>query len=381
MNVADEQFMKEALRLAGKGLGRTSPNPAVGAVIVREGKVIAGGYHRKAGSPHAEVEALARLKEGAGPEDTLYVTLEPCNHHGRTPPCTRAILDRGIRRLVVGMGDPNPGVTGGGCDFLASKGVAVKTGILEAECRRLNEAYIKFVTTGRPFVIAKTALTLDGWTATATGHSKWVTGDASRRFVHKLRDRVDGIMVGVETVLADDPLLTTRLKGRKGKNPVRIILDTRLRTPPQARVLDHADSSMTWIVVGDDVAAEKRERYGGKRVSFVPCPRREGKIDLGGLMDILGKKHITSVLLEGGATVMGAMIRGRLIDKFYIFKAPKLLGGEDGIPMARGRGAGTMDGSIGLSGLEVRKFGEDVLFAGYPYYGTRDTVHGARKKQ
>jgi diaminohydroxyphosphoribosylaminopyrimidine deaminase / 5-amino-6-(5-phosphoribosylamino)uracil reductase len=371
---ADEKFMKEALRLARRGLGRTSPNPAVGAVIVRGDRVIAGGYHRRAGSPHAEVNALAHLKERARPSDTLYVTLEPCNHHGRTPPCTTAILEKGIKRVVVGMGDPNPNVSGGGCEFLASKGVKVRTGILEGECRRLNEAYIKFVTSGRPFLIAKTALTLDGWTATSTGHSKWITGDASRRFVHRLRDGVDAVMVGIETVLADDPLLNTRLKGGKGRNPIRIILDTHLRIPHRARVLSHRDASLTWIVVGDDVPPEKREGYETDRVMFLPCPKKKGRIDLGVLMDRLGREFVTSVLLEGGSTLMGAMIRERLVDKFYIFKAPRLLGGEDGIPMARGSGVRRMDESIGLIGLKIRRFGEDVLFVGYPCY----TAHGAR---
>lgn len=372
----DEKFMKEALRLARRGLGRTSPNPAVGAVIVRRGRVIASGYHHRAGAPHAEVNALAHMKNSVGPGDTLYVTLEPCTHQGRTPPCTTAILDQGIKRVVVGMQDPNPKVSGGGCKLLAEKGVEVRTGILEAQCRRLNEAYIKFVTTGRPFVIAKAALTLDGWTATSTGHSKWITGDASRRFVHTLRDRVDAVMVGIETVLADDPLLNTRLTGGKGKNPVRIILDTHLRTPHRARVLGHRDSSMTWIAVGEDVSSTKLQSYGTDKVSFLSCPKKEGKIDLGALMDTLGEKSITSLLVEGGSTVMGAMMRERLIDKFYIFKAPRLLGGGDGIPLARGSGVTSMDQSIGLRDLEIRRFGEDVLFAGYPRYGARCKVQG-----
>jgi diaminohydroxyphosphoribosylaminopyrimidine deaminase / 5-amino-6-(5-phosphoribosylamino)uracil reductase len=369
---ADDRFMKEALRLARRGLGRTSPNPAVGAVIVRKGRVIAGGYHRKAGEPHAEVDALNQLKGGARPGDTLYVTLEPCNHQGRTPPCTAAILERGIKRVVVGMQDLNPHVTGGGCAFLASRGVEIKEGVLEAECRRLNETYVKFATTGRPFVIAKSALTLDGWTATSTGHSRWVTGEGSRLFVHKLRNRVDAVMVGIETVLADDPLLNTRLKGGKGKNPIRIILDTRLRMPHKARVLNHHDSSMTWIAVGEDVSPRKLEAYTGEGVLCLPCPTKDGRIDLGALMDRLGKKSITSVLVEGGSTVMGSMIRERLVDKVYIFKAPRLLGGDDGVPMARGPGVRRMDESIGLRDLEIRRFGEDVLFVGYPCY----TVHG-----
>jgi len=365
---ADEKYMKEALRLARRGLGRTSPNPAVGAVIVREGKVIAGGYHKRAGDAHAEINALAGLKGKAQPRDILYVTLEPCNHHGRTPPCTAAILDSGIKAVVVGMGDPNPNVTGGGCRHLAANGVEVKTGILEEACRLLNEAYIKFVTRGTPFVIAKAALTLDGWTATSTGHSMWVTNEASRQFVHRLRDRVDAVMVGVETVLADDPALNTRLRRGRGKNPVRIILDTNLRTPPNARVLAHADASMTWIVIGDDVPQERVESRKEEGVSFLSCPKKNGRIDLPALMNRLGEKSVTSILFEGGATAMGAMLRERLIDKFFIFKAPKLLGGGDGIPMAAGPGARRMNESVLMRRLKIRRFGNDVLFEGYPEY-------------
>lgn len=360
--------MKEALRLARRGLGRTSPNPAVGAVIVREGKVIAAGYHKKAGEAHAEINALARLEGRARPGDTLYVTLEPCNHHGRTPPCTAAILASGIKRLVVGMKDPNPHVAGGGCEVLAAKGVEVKAGVLEEACRRLNEAYIKFVRAGRPFVLAKAAMTLDGWTATSAGHSKWITSEASRLFVHRLRDRADAIMVGVGTVLADDPALNTRLKRGGGKNPIRIILDTRLRTPPQAKVLTHTDASMTWIAVGDDIPVGRLESRKAERISFLPCPKKDGRIDLPALMDRLGERSITSLLLEGGSTVMGAMLRERLIDKFYLFKAPKLLGGGDGIPLATGPGVKTMNESIGIRDLKIRRFGEDVLFEGYPEY-------------
>lgn len=360
--------MREAVRFARRGLGRTSPNPAVGAVIVRDGRVVAGGYHKRAGEPHAEINALAALKGGVQARDTLYVTLEPCNHHGRTPPCTEAILESGIKRVVAGMSDPNPGVAGGGCRYLASKGVAVKTGVLEEACRRLNEAYIKFVTTGRPFVIAKAALTLDGWTATSEGHSKWITNEASRQFVHRLRDRVDAVMVGVGTVLADDPALTTRLKGRKGRHPIRIILDTNLRTPPQAMVLARNEGSRTLIAVGEDVPARSLESLAAESVSFLRCPKKEGKIDLQPLMDRLGKRAIVSVLLESGPTVMGAMMRERLIDKVFIFKAPKLLGGGDGMPMASGAGAKRMDESIGIRGLRIRRFGEDVLFEGYPEY-------------
>lgn len=363
-----EKFMKAALGFARKGLGKTSPNPAVGAVIARRGQVVAAGFHRKAGGAHAEVEALNQLRGKARRGDTLYVTLEPCNHFGRTPPCTQAILEKGIRKVVVGMRDPNPHVTGGGCDYLSGQGVEVVTGVLEEECRRLNEWFVTYVTKGRPFVIAKTALTLDGWTATSTGHSRWVTNERSREWVHRLRHQVDGILVGVGTVMADDPLLNTRLKKGRGKDPVRIIVDTHLRIPVNARVLAHPHGSETLIAVSEDVPSRRIERLKTKGISFLVCPKKEGRIDLIALMDMLGKRSITSVLLEGGATLMGAMIREKLVDKFCIFKAPKILGGSDGRPMALGQGPSKMDQSIPLKDIRIKRFGDDLLITGYPEY-------------
>lgn len=363
-----EKFMKAALGFARKGLGKTSPNPAVGAVIARRGQVVAAGFHRKAGGAHAEVEALNQLRGKARRGDTLYVTLEPCNHYGRTPPCTQAILEKGIRKVVVGMRDPNPHVTGGGCDYLSGQGVEVVTGVLEEECRRLNEWFVTYVTKGRPFVIAKTALTLDGWTATSTGHSRWVTNEQSREWVHRLRHQVDGILVGVGTVMADDPLLNTRLKKGRGKDPVRIIVDTHLRIPVNARVLAHPHGSETLIAVSEDVPSRRIERLKTKGISFLVCPKKEGRIDLIALMDMLGKRSITSVLLEGGATLMGAMIREKLVDKFCIFKAPKILGGSDGRPMALGQGPSKMDQSIVLKDIRIKRFGDDLLIVGYPEY-------------
>ena len=363
-----EKFMQAALGFARKGLGKTSPNPAVGAVIARRGQVVAAGFHRKAGEVHAEVEALNQLRGKARRGDTLYVTLEPCNHFGRTPPCTQAILKKGIRKVVVGMRDPNPHVTGGGCDYLSGQGVEVVTGVLEEECRRLNEWFVTYVTKGRPFVIAKTALTLDGWTATSTGHSRWVTNERSREWVHRLRHQVDGILVGVGTVMADDPLLNTRLKKGRGKDPVRIIVDTHLRIPVNARVLAHPHGSETLIAVSEDVPPRRIERLKTKGISFLVCPKKEGRIDLIALMDMLGNRSITSVLLEGGATLMGAMIREKLVDKFCIFKAPKIFGGSDGRPMALGQGPSKMDQSIPLKDIRIKRFGDDLLIVGYPEY-------------
>ncbi len=359
--------MREALREARKGLGRVSPNPAVGAVIVRKGQIIARGYHRKAGLPHAEIEALSKIG-GKATGDTLYVTMEPCNHYGRTPPCTEAILKSGLEMVVVGMKDPNPNVSGGGCEFLKGMGIEVKSGVLERECRQLNEAFLKFVTLRRPFVIVKSALTIDGWAGTATGHSKWITNDRSRQFVHRLRDQVDAVMVGIGTVLTDDPRLTTRLKRGHGKDPLRVVVDTHLRIPKDAKIFNHDSSSETLLAVGSDVRPEDLKRSKKEGVSVVVCPVEGGRIDLGALLSILGKKSVTSLLVEGGASIIGSMLRGRLVDKLFIFKAPKILGGDDGVPMARGRGPEKIDQCLALKDIKVRRFGEDILIVGYPNY-------------
>jgi len=369
LNQIDTKFMKEALRLAAKGLGRTSPNPAVGAVIVRDGHIIASGYHKKAGQNHAEVEALSMIGGKGKAEDILYVTLEPCNHYGKTPPCTEAILKSGIKNVAVGMCDPNPTVAGGGTEFLRSKGIKIFSGILEQECRRLNEGYIKYITTGRPFVTAKSALTLDGWSATSTGDSRWITNESSRNFVHNLRDRADGIMVGVGTIIKDDPSLTARPKNRKGRDPIRIIVDTHLRMPHNAKVINHDSGSGTIVVVGDDVSLELLKGFEKPGVSVITCPMKDHRVDLAALLDILGKIQITSILVEGGAGILGSMIREELIDKFYIFKAPLLLGGDDGVPMAKGKGPVRMNRSIPLKNIESKRFGDDILIIGYPEWG------------
>jgi diaminohydroxyphosphoribosylaminopyrimidine deaminase/5-amino-6-(5-phosphoribosylamino)uracil reductase len=302
-------------------------------------------------------------------DDILYVTLEPCNHYGRTPPCTEAILKSGIKNVLVGMPDPNPSVSGGGAEFLKRKGIRIESGILEAECRKLNESFIKYVTTGRPFVIAKSALTLDGWSATSTGDSKWITNERSRDFVHRLRERVDGIMTGVGTIIFDDPYLTARPKNRRGRDPVRIIVDTNLRIPHNARVLNHDSGAKTILAVGGHVAQELVKNIEKPGVSIITCPVKDGRVDLPALLDALGKMSITSLLVEGGAGVMGCMIRDELIDKFYIFKAPKILGGNDGFPMAKGKGPASMNQSVFLRDTELKRFGDDILIIGYPEYG------------
>jgi len=359
--------MRESLRQARKGLGRTTPNPAVGAVIVKNGNIIATGYHRKANLPHAEVEALNKLG-GKAQGGTLYVNLEPCNHYGRTPPCTDAILKSGLKRVVVGMNDPNPDVSGGGCKFLEENGISVTCGVLETECRQLNEAFLKFVTSRRPFVIVKSALTIDGWTATAKGNSKWITNEKSRQFVHRIRDQVDAVMVGAGTILADDPFLTTCLKRGRGKDPLRVVVDTHLRVPINANIINHDSYAKTLIVVGPDVTNKDRKLFQKKGILILVCPIRDGRIELRALMKLLADMSVTSLLVEGGASIIGSMLRERLIDKFYIFKANKIFGGDNGVPMAAGPGPDEMDQCLNLKDIQVKRFGNDILIVGYPDY-------------
>ncbi len=365
---SDLKFMKMALKEARKGLGKTSPNPAVGAVIVKDGKVLSRGFHRKAGLPHAEVEALNKLG-GTAKGCTMYVTLEPCNHFGKTPPCTEAILKSGITRVVVGMRDPNPGVRGGGIDFLKEKGLKVDVGVLARECERLNEAFIKFVSKGQPFVIVKSALTMDGWTGTRTGHSKWITNEASRRFVHRLREQVDAVLVGVGTVLADNPSLTVRLNKKGTKQPLRVVVDTNLRTPIDAKVFDQSSGANTMVVVKEGMDnSEKALSVKARGVMVRSCQVRQGKIHILSLLKMLGGMSITSVLVEGGSGIVGSFLRDKLVDKFFIFKAPKIFGGDDGIPMSKGKGPEYMDGCLFLKDINIRRFGDDILITAYPVY-------------
>ncbi|MBC2742597.1 MAG: bifunctional diaminohydroxyphosphoribosylaminopyrimidine deaminase/5-amino-6-(5-phosphoribosylamino)uracil reductase RibD [Desulfosarcina sp.] len=296
---------------------------------------------------------------------TIYVTLEPCNHFGRTPPCTQKILDAGIRRVVVAMADPNPGVQGGGNKTLQDQGIEVTTGICEKEARALNESFITWVTTGRPFVIVKCAATLDGRIATRTGDSRWVTGPASRQFVHRIRHGIDGIMVGVETVKKDDPSLTTRLDEETGSDPTRIILDSRLSIPLTAKMLHQASDAPTWVVCGPDAPVDRKAALEDTGARVVTGSLKTGRIDLLTLMDQLGTMGITSLLIEGGGTVTGSAFAAGIVDKVCFFYAPKILGGDDGVPICRGLGPESMKQSIPIHDLSVFRFDADVMLQGY----------------
>ena len=359
----DSFCMRLALREAKKGQGRTSPNPTVGAVVVRNNQVVGKGYHRRAGDHHAEVNALHDA--GALARDaTIYVTLEPCNHTGRTPPCTQAIMRAGIRRVVIGMADPNSQVAGGGADFLASQGVAVTTGVLEKACLRLNRPFLKHVTLGMPWVILKAGMSLDGRIAVASGQSGWITGEKSRRMVHRLRDRFDAILVGIGTAQVDDPSLTTRLTQVRGRDPLRVVLDSKLQLDPTCKMLHQESEAPTWIFCADN-ADDKRqqtlEQSGAiiRRVASGP----DGRLDLQAVLAELGASGVQSLLVEGGGQVHGAFLRQQLVDQVMLFIAPRFIGG-DGIPVVGGLGLSQISDGPQLKQMRTRRLGPDILLEG-----------------
>jgi len=360
----DQHFMQMALDLAVKGEGFTSPNPLVGAILVKDGQVVGSGYHEVIGGPHAEVNAIDAAGDRAAGA-TLYVTLEPCNHTGRTPPCTRKILEFGISRVVVAMSDPNEKVIGGGLEFLQQNGIQVTKGVCEKQAQKQNEAFIKYIRTGQPFVIAKCAATLDGRIATRTGDSKWVTGEASRKFVHTLRHAVDAIMVGINTVRKDNPSLTTRLDDRQGEDPIRIILDTHLSIAPDARVLQQTSASETILVAGHGVARSKKTAFEKAGARVIESSLKDNRIDMFTLMDQLGELEICSLLIEGGSRVLASAFKAGIVDKVLFFYAPKILGGDDGVPICSGPGAELMNQSTAVKEIAVQRFADDVLIEGY----------------
>jgi len=356
--------MKEALRLAAKGLGRTSPNPMVGAVVVQGDTVVGKGCHEYVGGPHAEVNALREAGDRAKGA-VLYVTLEPCNHHGRTPPCSHAVLEAGISRVVVGMADPNPSVKGGGTDYLRSNGITVEPGPLEQECRLLNQAFIKHVVTGLPFVTVKAAATLDGRIATPTGDSRWITNERSRRFVHHLRCISDGILVGIDTAIADDPQLTARLRRTPPcRQPIRIVLDSSLKIPQDARLVKTARETPVWVACGQGASRDRESELKEAGVEVIRLPLKDGRIELFSLLKELGKRQLTSLLVEGGASVLGAFLEERLADEFHFFYAPKILADPLSVPMIRGASREKMSEALQVHDVKVRRFGQDVMLSG-----------------
>ncbi len=356
------EYMAVALDLARLGLGRTSPNPAVGAVLVKNGKVVGTGFHKKAGLPHAEVEAL-RGRSGQAQGATLYVTLEPCCHQGRTPPCTDAILKSGVREVVVGMKDPDPRVAGQGIALLRKGGLRVRVNVLRKECEDLNEAYIKHRTTGMPLVILKVGATLDGMIATRTGESRWITGEKARLQAHHLRDRVDAILVGANTIMRDNPRLTTRIPGHKSHQPARIILDSTLYVDGEARVFQDTKKAPTWIATVTHEHDPKVAVFRKRGVGFVFCRSQEGRVDLGDLLLKLGSKGVLSLLVEGGPTVHSAFLKAGLADRMVMFVAPRFLG-ESGLPMFSGIKVSRLEETPRLENVHYRSVGDDLMVEG-----------------
>lgn len=362
MGSVDRKFMRLALDRAEEARGRTSPNPMVGSFIVRDGQIVGSGYHRKAGTPHAEVHAIADAgakAEGA----TIYVSLEPCSHHGRTGPCTQAIIEAGLARVVMAMMDPNPKVSGRGKKILEDHGIQVQAGILEDEAQKLNEAYIKYITTGSPFVILKTAMSLDGKIATASGQSQWITSEDSRKIVHQIRDEVDAILVGIGTVLSDDPSLTTRLPGGGGQDATRIILDSRARIPLESRVLNLDSPARTIVAVTPQASQEKVDQLK-HRAEVLIIPEQDGRVDLQALMAKLGQMEVMSILLEGGAEVNASALKAGIVDKVMVFIAPKMIGGREAPCPIGGAGIDNLSDAVRLIDMSVEQVGPDILVTG-----------------
>jgi len=366
----DPDFMERALRLAERGRGRTSPNPMVGAVLVKESadgrlEVVGEGFHPQAGAPHAEIFALRQAGERARGA-TLYVNLEPCCHHGRTPPCTQALIAAGVAEVHFSMLDPNPLVAGHGRAELEAAGVRTVVGEREAEARALNEAFIHWIAAKRPFVIAKFAASVDGKIATRTGDARWITGPAARQRVHQLRDQVDGILVGVDTVVADDPQLTTRLDKADVRHPLRVVLDSSGRIPPTARLLDPGLPGRTVIATTEAMPPARRQALTGDGVEVLTLPADEGRVSLEALLDTLGQREITSLLVEGGGTVLGSFFDRGLVDKALAFVAPLIVGGRDAPTPVGGAGAAYLAEAQRLERVQVQQLGPDVLISGYP---------------
>lgn len=359
--VDDERWMRRALHLAEKGRGRTSPNPLVGAVLVKDGQIIGEGYHTKAGESHAEIVALGKAGDKARGA-TLYLNLEPCTHYGKTPPCAPAVIEAGVSRVVVGMEDPNPRVTGKGVASLMEAGLDVKMGILERECRKLNEAFCKYISHQVPFVILKVAATLDGKVATRNGESKWITGEVSRRFVHRIRDQVDGVIVGIRTVLKDDPMLTARIKG--GKDPFRIVLDSRLRIPENSKMIEASPSKA--IIATTEIAPQRKiESLEKKGVRVLIFGSKMGKVDLKACLSKLGEMGMMSLLVEGGSQVSGSFLDEGLVDKILLFFSPKLIGDSLAPGIFGGEGTHQLRDAFSITELKIRRMGEDILLEGY----------------
>lgn len=359
--MSDNYFMQMALDLAAKGKGDTSPNPMVGAVIVQGNRALATGWHKRCGADHAEIAALK--KAGAKARGArLFVTLEPCFHYGRTPPCVDKVIESGIREVVIAMVDPNPLTRGKSIAKLRRAGIKVKVGILRPAAQRLNETFVKYMRSKMPFVAAKCAQTLDGKIATVTGQSEWITSSRTRDYARRVRDEFDAILVGVNTVLRDDP----RLNGaRATKRLKKIILDSSLKTPLTARLFKGVRTADCIIAVTRKAPSAKIKQFQSKGARVIICPAKDGRVDLKWLLKALAKEEITSILVEGGARVIGSALKSKLVDKLYIYVAPKIIGDQDALSAVVGVNAVNVNKSVQLKSLTLENIGRDILITGY----------------
>lgn len=360
----DAFYMKQAIELSKNGMGFVNPNPLVGAVIVKENRVVGKGWHEYFGGPHAEINAIEDAKgqtEGA----TLYVTLEPCSHYGKTPPCSLAIIQNKFARVVVGSGDPNPLVAGNGITMIKNAGIEVQSGILEKEVQELNEVFFKFIRTQLPFVVLKTAMSLDGKIATTIGDSQWISCETSRKRVHELRNQYAAIMVGINTVLKDDPLLNVRDVEGKTKNPVRVVVDSIARIPLESKLLNTQEISETIVAVTDQASESKIKALTNKGALVLVCHAVEGRVDLKFLMQELAGRGIDSILLEGGGTLNFEALKQGIVDKIVSFVAPKILGGAQALTPVEGAGFALLPDAVQIQNLKACNSGDDIMLTGY----------------
>lgn len=358
----DEFYMKRALELAVKGIGMVNPNPMVGAVIVKDNKVIGAGFHEKYGHAHAERNAVKNAVEdieGA----TVYVTLEPCAHYGKTPPCVDLLIEKKVRKVVIGMLDPNPLVAGKSIKKLKENNIEVKVGVKEKECRKLNEVFIKYITTKKPFVIMKAGISIDGKIATSSGESKWITSERSRLHSHELRNRMSGIMVGINTVLSDDPSLTYRGE-HKGKDPLRIIIDSTLKVPFESKVIKYNNNN-TIVACVENTDLIKKEKLEKMGVKIIETKSKKGKVDLQEVVEKLGKEKIDSILLEGGGTLNFSALKEGIVDKVRFYIAPKIIGGQNSKNSVSGQGFYNLDDCVNLKDMSYEQMGNEIVVEGY----------------
>ncbi|MEW6535775.1 MAG: bifunctional diaminohydroxyphosphoribosylaminopyrimidine deaminase/5-amino-6-(5-phosphoribosylamino)uracil reductase RibD [Candidatus Auribacterota bacterium] len=366
-----ERFMRKAILLAQRATRLVTPNPRVGAVVVKDSVIIGEGYHKQAGCPHAEVEALRQASEKARGA-VLYVTLEPCCTAGKTPPCTQAVIDAGISEVYVGVIDPNPLHAGNGIEILRRNGISVHSGMLEKECRNLIEDFSKYITLRKPFVIVKTAMSIDGKIATSRGESKWITSAKSRIMVQKIRRSVDAIMVGVGTVIADNPHLTIRNASRKYPQPWRIIIDPELSIPDESNVLTDSFRERTVIITTPNSSLEKKERLSNANVRIIELDKSGMWYNPNIILSALADLPVVSVLLEGGSQAIGTFFDAECIDKCYFFTAPKIIGGSSAPTPVGGSGISSLDSIVALRDIQWKKCGKDMMLSGYPIWNKQE---------